>query len=182
MGRRATLKQQLLQEEVVINKALQTPLAKERYVDLNMGITPKSEYLAYEQFLEHRTVLLWECRGSVADICREAREEIAIGNLVLPAVRQELRYNMAAPGESPQYDTALQAATEGPYSNVRYEYSEDMFLQYKDKHPFLIYADRSALPQQLTEVEKDNHISTRYPNYFATFTWSANQRIGLTPR
>ena len=63
-----------------------------------MGIAQKSEYLAYEQFLEHRTVLLWDCRGSAADICREAREEIAIGNLVLPAVRQGLRYNMAALG------------------------------------------------------------------------------------
>ena len=169
LGRRAKLKEQLLQEEVVINKALQTSLAKERYLDLNMGITPKSEYLAYERFLEYRAVLLWECRGSVADICREARAEIVIGNLVLPAVRQGLRYNMAAPGESPQYVTALRAATEGPYSNVRYEYSEDMFLQYKDQDPFLIYTDRSELPQQLTEIEKDNHISTRYPNQFATF-------------
>ena len=169
LGRRTKLKEQLLQEEGVIYTKLQTNLAKERYLDLNMGITPKSEYLAYEKFLEHRSVLLWECRGSVADICREARAEIVIGNLVLPAVRQGLRYNIAAPGETPQYVTALRAATEGPYSNVRYEYSEDMFLQYKGKDPFLIYADRSELPQQLTEVEKDNHISTKFPNHFATF-------------
>ena len=48
--RRTTLKQQLLQEDAVISRALQTSFARERYVDLNMGITPKSEYLAYEQF------------------------------------------------------------------------------------------------------------------------------------
>jgi malate synthase len=58
LERRNTLKQQLLQEEVVINKVLQTSLARERYVEINTGITTKSEYLDYERFLEHRTVWL----------------------------------------------------------------------------------------------------------------------------
>jgi hypothetical protein len=92
-----------------------------------------------------------------------------VGNLVLPAVRQELRYNMADLEQSPQYVTAYQAATEGLYSNARYEYLEGMLLQYKGKNPFMIYADWSELPLQLTEVEKDNHLSNKYPNQFATF-------------
>jgi hypothetical protein len=92
-----------------------------------------------------------------------------VGNLVLLAVRQGLRYNMVDLGQSPQYVKAYQAASEGPYSNARHEHSDDMMLQYKEKNPFMIYTDRSALPIQLTEVEKNDRISNKYPNKFAEF-------------
>jgi hypothetical protein len=163
---RKIVETKLLLESTLISQTLQTSLAQERYVDINMSISTLSDYLEYEKFLEYRTVLLWECRGSVADICREYREELRIGDKVLPAIRQGILYNMAAAGQPTQYVSAYQAATEGEYSNAFYEYSEEMFLQYKDKDPFMLFALRADLPDSLTEIEKDNHISNKYPNKF----------------
>jgi hypothetical protein len=85
LRQREVLKTKLLAEAAILNPILQSPMARERFFDINKGITPKIDYLTYEQFLETRHVPLWDCRGSVANICREARDEVVMDhNIILP--------------------------------------------------------------------------------------------------
>ena len=180
LQQRNELHTKLLTESAVLNPILQSPGAWERYLDIYKGISPSIDYLTYEEFFEVRHVPLWDCRGSLADICREAREEIDVGDgIILPAVRQGIRYNIAEPGLPPQYVSAYEAATMEEYTNARCEYSEDMRLQFKGEDPFLLYEDKSDIPDIFTATEKESHFSARYPNHFALFyieTQSAQRR------
>jgi hypothetical protein len=99
--------------------------------------------------------------------------------IILSAVRQGIRYNVAESGLPPQYVSAFEAATMEEYTIARCEYSEDMRLQYKGEDPFLVYEDNSDIPDVYTTAEKGSHISARYPNHFALFyieTKSAQQK------
>ena len=181
LRQRNDLHNKLLAESAVLAPILQSPPAWERYLDIYKGISPLSDYLTYERFFETRHVPLWDCRGTVADICREFREEFKVGEILLPAIRQGIRYNVAEPGLPPQYVSAFQAATVREYSDARFEYSEDMMLQYKGEDPFLLYEDRRDLPNGYTEAEKDSHVSARFPNHYAPFfvEIQSAQRTGM---
>ena len=180
LRQRNDLHTKLLTESAVLTPILQSSGSWERYLDIYKGISPSYDYLTYEKFFEVRHVPLWDCRGSVADICREARDAMDLGEgIILPAVRQGIRYNVAEPGLPPQYVSAFEAATVEEYTNARCEYSEDMRLQFKGEDPFLLYEDKSDLPDEYTAADRDSHISTKYPNHFALFyveTHSAPRR------
>ena len=92
LRQRNELHTKLITESAVLTPILQSPGSWERYLDIYKGISPSLDYLTYEKFFEVRHVPLWDCRGSVADICREAREAMDLGDgIILPAVRQGIR-------------------------------------------------------------------------------------------
>jgi hypothetical protein len=73
LQQRQVLKTKLPVESAILNPILQSPLAQERFTDINKGISSKPDYLTYEKFIEVDIhVQLWDCRGSMADICCEA--------------------------------------------------------------------------------------------------------------
>jgi hypothetical protein len=52
LWQREVLKTKLLVESAILNPILQSPLAQERFFDINKVITLKIDYLTYEQFIE----------------------------------------------------------------------------------------------------------------------------------
>jgi hypothetical protein len=97
----------------------------------------------------------------------EFREELILENgEILPAQHMGMLFNVAEPSQPPQYVSAIEAATFGNHPNVQYEYSPQLFERFKLEDPFLLFDSRDNLPPTLTEAEKNEHVSTKYPNTF----------------
>ena len=75
-------------------------------------------------------------------------------------------FNVAATSQPPQYVSAIEAATFRNYPNVQYKYSPKLFERFKLEDPFLLFDSRDNLPPTLTEAEKNEHVSSKYPNTF----------------
>jgi hypothetical protein len=79
---------------------IRSSLGRERYVDMQLGLTTKAELMEVEQFFCERKVLLCDCTGLVAHLCNEYREETTLPNgFVLPAIAVGLKFKVTNPGK-----------------------------------------------------------------------------------
>ena len=161
------LENNFVKEGLWFNRDLKPGPWRERFVEMNYGLSTIVDIDRAFAFLCERGVILGQCSASKAKYCQEYREHpiVVDEDTTLPRVSQGLRFKVGG-ANPPEYITALQAATPGVYPVVEYEYTEELAQLFKLGDPLNIYPTRTTLPSTLTltQTEVEMHIVSRHPN------------------